>query len=61
MVANGDVKTLLDMDQTGMAYFHYFSNMEVDNNERVHVSENGSVKPTVSSVKVRPLSVRHRV
>ena len=29
VVANGDVKTLLDMDQTGMAYFHYFYNMEV--------------------------------
>ena len=29
VVANGDVKSLLDMDQTGMAYFHYFYNMEV--------------------------------
>ena len=27
VVANGDVKTLLDMDQTGMAYFHYFNNI----------------------------------
>ena len=33
VVANGDVKTLLDMDQTGMACFHYFNNMEVHNNE----------------------------
>ena len=33
VVANGDVKTLLDMDQTGMAYFHFFNNMEVQNHE----------------------------
>ena len=33
VVANGDVKSLLDMDQTGMAYFHYFNKMEVHNNK----------------------------
>ena len=44
VVANGDVKSLLDMDQTGMAYFYYFNNMEVIIMSSCYC-ENGSVKP----------------